>query len=153
MTWKTGSNHNGSEWNILALHPPEQGVAGTDNANSLCVLIEFAGRRILLPGDLEPPGMQMLVSQPITKVDVLMAPHHGSLNSKSDSLLRWCDPETVVISGSTRAVSPRVLDSFAAENREVFVTARDHAIRIEVSSDGTIEKKHWCSQSMAIIDR
>ena len=141
--WRTGNSLTQGYWSMLALHPPEQGVSGSDNANSLCVLIEFAGRRVLLPGDLEPPGMQMLVSQPITKVDVLMAPHHGSLNSKSDALLRWCNPETVVISGSTRAVSPRVLDSFKADNREVFVTARDHAIRIEIDQQGKIEKKHW----------
>ena len=143
ITWKKGSVHQGNGWSMLALHPPEQGVAGTDNANSLCVLMEFAGRRILLPGDLEPPGMQMLVSQPATSVDVLMAPHHGSLNSKSNALLNWCNPSTIVISGSTRAVSPRVLEAFAAEDREVFVTARDHAIRIEISQDGSIIKKHW----------
>ena len=143
ITWKKGSFQQGKGWSMLALHPPEKGVSGTDNANSLCVLIEFAGRRVLLPGDLEPPGMQMLVSQTATKVDVLMAPHHGSLNSKSDDLLKWCSPDTVVISGSTRAVSPRVLEAFAAEDREVFVTARDHAIRIEIAADGSILKKHW----------
>jgi len=143
VTWKKGTTWQGNGWSMLALHPPEQGVKGTDNANSLSMLIEFAGRRILLPGDLEPPGMQMLVSQTPTAVDVLMAPHHGSLNSKSDALLRWCNPKTVVISGSTRAVSPRVLDAFADEEREVFVTARDHAIRIEISKNGSIQKKHW----------
>ncbi len=143
VLWKKGSAHVGSQWSMLALHPPAQGVVGTDNANSLSLIIEFAGRRILLPGDLEPPGMQMLVSQSPTKADVLMAPHHGSLNSKSDSLLDWCDPETVVISGASRAVSPRVLEAFNAENREVFVTARDHAIRIEIAKDGKIAKKHW----------
>ncbi len=87
--------------------------------------------------------MQMLVSQTPTKADVLMAPHHGSLNAKSDMLLKWCDPETVVISGASRAVGPRVLEAFTAEKREVFVTARDHAIRIEIGRDGKIEKKHW----------
>ncbi len=142
-TWKTGSTYEGNGWSMLAMHPPGKGVPGTDNANSLCVLIEFAGRRVLLPGDLEPPGMQMLVSQTPTDVDVLMAPHHGSLNSKSDALLKWCNPKTVVISGSTRAVSPRVLDAFEAENREVYVTARDHAIRIEIAKDGSIRKMHW----------
>jgi competence protein ComEC len=143
VTWKKGSDWQGIGWNLLAMHPPEQGVKGSDNANSLSILIEFGGRRILLPGDLEPPGMQMLVSQTPTAVDVLMAPHHGSLNSKSDALLKWCNPTTVVISGSTRAVSPRVLDAYVDENREVFVTARDHAIRIEISGDGSIQKKHW----------
>ena len=147
ITWSKGNVQQGKSWSMLALHPPKQGVSGTDNANSLCVLIEYAGRRILLPGDLEPPGMQLLVSQTPTKVDVLMAPHHGSLNSKSDALLKWCRPETVVISGSTRAVSPRVLEAFESEGREVYVTARDHAIRIEIAKDGSIAKKHW------VIDR
>ena len=130
ITWNKGTHWQGKGWNLLALHPPEQGVKGSDNANSLSIVIEYAGRRILLPGDLEPPGMQMLVSQTPIAVDILMAPHHGSLNSKSDALLRWCNPATVVISGSARAVSPRVLDAFADEHREVFVTARDHAIRL-----------------------
>ena len=151
VTWKKGNEFAGKGWSMLALHPPEQGVTGSDNANSLSVLIEFAGRRILLPGDLEPPGIQMLVSQSPTKADVLMAPHHGSLNSKADVLLKWCDPGTVVISGSSRAVSPRVLESFAAENREVFVTARDHAIRIEIAKNGAIAKKHWTENSWKVL--
>jgi competence protein ComEC len=143
VSWKKGDVYQGDGWSMLAMHPPDQGVVGTDNANSLCVMIEFAGRRILLPGDLEPPGMQMLVGQDSTKVDVMMAPHHGSLNSKSDALLDWCIPEIIVISGANRSQSTRVLDAFAAKDRQVFVTARDHAIRIEISIDGSIETKHW----------
>jgi competence protein ComEC len=142
-TWKKGDVHQGNGWNALALHPPAQGVVGTDNANSLCVMLEFAGRRMLIPGDLEPPGMKMLVAQDQTQADILMAPHHGSMKSKSEELLAWCEPSIVVISGSHRAVSQRVLESFRAEGRQVFVTARDHAIRIEISEDGTMQTKHW----------
>jgi len=143
IAWNKGHLHEERNWGILAMHPPTQGVAGTDNANSLCLMIEYAGRRILLPGDLEPPGMKMLVAQDATKVDVLMAPHHGSLNSKSESLLAWCNPETIVISGANRAGSARVLETFAANNRRVYVTARDHAIRVEIHRDGSIHAKHW----------
>jgi competence protein ComEC len=141
--WRKGDYHYGADWSFLVMHPPSQGVEGTDNANSLCLMLEYAGRRVLLPGDLEPPGMQLLVAQDKTKVDVLMAPHHGSLNSKSDSLLAGCDPKMIVISGSHRAVSPRVLSSFAADDRKVFVTVRDHAIRIEIDSQGDIVVKQW----------
>jgi competence protein ComEC len=143
VAWKKGDVHQGEGWSMLALHPPDQGVVGTDNANSLCVMMEFAGRRILLPGDLEPPGMQMLVAQDATKVDVMMAPHHGSLSAKSEALLDWCAPEIIVISGANRAQSTRVLDAFAAKHRQVLVTARDHAIRIEIARDGSIDTKHW----------
>jgi competence protein ComEC len=146
--WKKGDPHVGADWSFLVMHPPSQGVDGTDNANSLCLMLEYAGRRVLLPGDLEPPGMQLLVAQDRTKVDVLMAPHHGSLNSKSDSLLAWCNPKMIVISGSHRAVSPRVLSSFAADDRKVYVTVIHHAIRIEIDRKGNVSVKqslsdHW----------
>lgn len=143
IVWKRGDLHQGQGWSTLAIHPPAQGVPGSDNANSLCLLFEYAGRKVLLPGDLEPPGLPMLVAQDATDVDLLMAPHHGSLNAKADLLLKWCQPETVVISGSTRAMSPRVLQMFEAAERQIFVTARDDAIRYEIASDGTVSVRHW----------
>ncbi|MEQ1824563.1 MAG: ComEC/Rec2 family competence protein [Pirellula sp.] len=153
VTWRKGDMHEGKNWSLLAMHPPTQGVQGTDNANSMCVLIQYAGRRILLPGDLEPPGMQMLVSQPSPDVDILMAPHHGSLNSKSDALLDWCQPETIVISGSRRATSSRIIESFSAHDRKVYVTARDHAVRLEIHADGKIDAKHWETDHWAPLGR
>lgn len=138
-----GDLHQGRGWSTLAIHPPLQGVPGSDNANSLCLLFEFAGRKALLPGDLEPPGLSMLVAQDAIDVDLLMAPHHGSLSSKADLLLKWCQPETVVISGSTRAMSPRVLQLFEAPQRQILVTSRDDAIRYEIASDGTVLVRQW----------
>jgi len=41
---------------ITVLHPPRGSGKGSDNANSLVLCVDFAGRRILLPGDLESPG-------------------------------------------------------------------------------------------------
>ena len=38
---------------IDLLHPPRAGVEGSDNANSILLRVRYAGRTILLPGDLE----------------------------------------------------------------------------------------------------
>jgi competence protein ComEC len=141
IAWNRGDHYDGKHWSMLAVHPPKQEIIGSDNAKSLCVLLEFAGRRILLPGDLEPPGTAMLTSMPNVDVDILMAPHHGSLGAKSDTMMQWCSPETVIISGSYRAWTPRVLGSFG-EIRPL-VTARDHAIRIAILENGKIEMLHW----------
>ncbi|RMF86531.1 MAG: ComEC/Rec2 family competence protein, partial [Planctomycetota bacterium] len=46
------------------LHPPEHGIAGNDNANSLVLLVSAGSRRVLLTGDLAPPGVQMLLDEP-----------------------------------------------------------------------------------------
>src|SRR5690606_5406343 len=60
---------------VEVLHPPRAGVPGRDNANSVLLAIEFAGRRILLPGDLEAPGLETVIAEQPLDVDVLLAPH------------------------------------------------------------------------------
>src|SRR5436190_23901456 len=41
---------------IDVLHPPPEGTPGRDNASSVVVSVHYTGKRILLTGDLEPPG-------------------------------------------------------------------------------------------------
>ena len=40
---------------VEVLHPPRNGILGSDNAKSLVLAVEYRGRRIVLPGDLESP--------------------------------------------------------------------------------------------------
>ena len=80
------------------LHPSDLGVAGSDNANSLVLGIEHRGRRLLLTGDLESPGLDQLLEQKPYYCDVLVAPHHGSERSNPPGLAAWCRPEFVIIS-------------------------------------------------------
>ena len=47
----------GNDTRLEVLHPPRKGVYGSDNANSIVLFIEHAGRRVLLTGDLESPGL------------------------------------------------------------------------------------------------
>jgi competence protein ComEC len=125
------------------VHPPAQPGPGSDNAHSLCLMLEYGGRKILLPGDLESPGTEQLTSLPPEHVDVLMAPHHGSLSKSPASLLQWCQPDIVAISGSERASDRRVLSAFDSERRRVLVTARDGAIRLEVDAEGAYRVLCW----------
>ena len=48
---------------LRVLHPLPQGVRGSDNANSLVIEVDYQGRTILLPGDLEPPGLQDVIAE------------------------------------------------------------------------------------------
>ena len=49
---------------IRVLHPPFGRPHSDDNANSIVLSIEFAGRRILLTGDLDGHGQTTLLSTP-----------------------------------------------------------------------------------------
>ena len=67
---------------LQILHPPRRYPGETDNAQSLVLWVRCASRGILLPGDLEGRGLERLLAHPSCRADVVMAPHHGSLNSE-----------------------------------------------------------------------
>ncbi|TWT39755.1 ComEC/Rec2 family competence protein [Blastopirellula retiformator] len=90
----------GPEASVTVLHPTSRGVLGSDNANSLVLLLEAFGQRILLPGDLETPGMEGVLREEPIDCDLVMAPHHGSAGSEPALFLAWSTPEIVVVSGS-----------------------------------------------------
>ena len=122
---------------IQILHPPMARLPGSDNANSLVIRIDFQGRSLTLPGDLEPPGTRTVVNLPRPiPGGVMMAPHHGSLSAKTKEMLQWARPSMVVVSGGDRAKNPAVIKMLQAYGSEVAVTARDGAIRVVINGGG-----------------
>jgi competence protein ComEC len=130
----------GSETTMEVLHPPRKGVFGSDNANSIVLLIEHAGRRILLTGDLESPGLDDLLAEEPLDCDIVLAPHHGSPRSNPGRFADWSRPEFVVISGrrglADLATTESVKHSFRLRGAEVFHTAEDGCVRVEASRRG-----------------
>jgi competence protein ComEC len=123
--------------NIEVLHPPRFGVPGRDNANSLLLVIEFLGHRILLPGDLESPGIEAVIAEESLDVDVLLAPHHGSAFSDPPGFAAWCTPEWVVFSGRYSADETRLTTaSYRDVGAEILRTAQGGALEFVVSSGG-----------------
>lgn len=119
---------------IEVLHPPLAGVLGSDNANSVVLAVEAHGRRVLLSGDLEPPGLQDLLAEEPLDCDVLLAPHHGSRASNVPQLARWCSPEWVVVSG-TRRWDPAPLEAtYGALGARVLHTDRLGAVRVRADA-------------------
>ncbi len=78
QVWSGDLLDSGSEARIEVMHPPRRGVLGSDNANSIVLAVEFEGRRILLTGDLESPGIDDVMAELPYDCDVVLAPHHGS---------------------------------------------------------------------------
>lgn len=146
---------------MAVLHPPVGGVSGKhprrsknangDNANSLVLQIDHAGRTLLLPGDLEPPGTGVLTAtlRP-TAGGIMMAPHHGSLSMDADAVLAWARPAETVVSGGDRAARLEVEEMLSVTGSGVSVTARQGAIRARIDRSGNIEIRSWLESPWAI---
>jgi beta-lactamase superfamily II metal-dependent hydrolase len=62
--------------------------------------VQYDGRRILLTGDLAPPGMDLVLNGERPVCDVLQLPHHGSTYSEPDIFAQWTRPKWAIICGS-----------------------------------------------------
>jgi competence protein ComEC len=142
-TWEAPSRFAVEEVQFHVLHPTRDWQAATDNANSLCLLVEFAGTRVLLPGDLEGPGISQLTTLPARPCQIVMAPHHGSLTHDPTSLLEWCRPDWVVISGSSRAARPEVVKRYSQNASQLAITHRDGAIQVCIRASGDVSVRRW----------
>jgi competence protein ComEC len=121
---------------IDVLHPPKEGVLGRDNANSVMLAIEYAGRRMLLPGDLESPGIERVMADPPLDCDVLLAPHHGSEQSDPPGFAAWSSPEWVIMSGRRPARTLASQISYQQAGAAVLHTAFDGAVSCVLSAEG-----------------
>lgn len=131
----------GSTIKLEVLHPTRKSDYRSDNANSIVLLIEYRGQRILLTGDLEPPGLDDVLAEDSPGYHVVSAPHHGSPRSNPGKFADWSQPRHVVVSGSIplgdEATVASVNDSFRLRGAEVYHTAEDGCVRVEVDAKGT----------------
>lgn len=136
---------------VSVLHPAT--VAGWSRNNASCVmLLEWSGGGILLPGDIEAHAEAVLAArEPLTPVDLLVVPHHGSRTSSTLVLLdtfparaavftsaygnRWGFPHSV-ITQRWMARSPCVLNT-ALHGAASFNSANGN-LRLRASY-----KSHW----------
>jgi len=96
-----------------AVPPPAAAVRG-DNASSLVLAVETAGRRLLLTGDLEGPALRAFAASGPGECDVLVAPHHGSATSLPADIARATRPHYVLVSGREGRSWPLVREAYAA---------------------------------------
>ncbi|MFO0806171.1 MAG: ComEC/Rec2 family competence protein [Gemmataceae bacterium] len=107
-----GDRFTAGEVGIEVLHPPAIGPEGNENARSLVLLLAHGERTFLLTGDLEGAGMEEALKRPIPAADVLLAPHHGAVNSNArrepdgrfspGTMAAWAKPRFVVASQEPR---------------------------------------------------
>ena len=106
-------------------------------------MIEYEGKRILLPGDLEQEGLSRLLAQDPIDVEILMAAHHGSSNSLPAQFVEWASPQYVVISCGRNRVTEGMKRDFSGSRQAVLRTDRDGAIQFRMGEDGETSVRRW----------
>ncbi len=119
------------------LHPPPGPGDLLDNANSLTLRIRYAGRTILLTGDLEGPGLSTLLDCPGEDIDVLQSPHHGSRAANPPQLAAWAQPEVTVVSTGQRGLVEPLRRVYGDQCR-VLSTAESGAVTVEIAPNGDL---------------
>ena len=141
-SWSSG----GVEFEVL--HPPEVGPSGNENTRSMVIEVGYKGFKMLLTGDLQSPGLEMVLQLPPRAVDVLMAPHHGSKKSLPQEFLHWCTPASVVIGtqGDIYPSMPLPLNSVSkwmSTRDDGAITLRFHKSGIAIETFVDLKREPW----------
>jgi len=132
---------------ITVLAPGDGGVATadpilSDNDASLVLRVEFAGRRILFPGDVEEEGEGALAGRDLA-ADLVKVPHHGSPTSSSPAFVAASHPRWAIISlGSQNQFGfphPSVVARWRAAGARVLRTDQLGTITATLAPDGRME--------------
>lgn len=133
---------------LHVLHPARRIFYRTDNAASMVLLVEYQGRRVLLPGDIEPPGLEDLLAEEPIDCDAALAPHHGSRHSHPPAFAAWCTPEWVVVSGGRQYDPKQMLHLHSRPGCEVLHTALHGMVQVCIRN-GQVEVTSFRQPALA----
>jgi competence protein ComEC len=112
----------------------------SDNDKSLVVLIEYAGRKILLCSDIEKTAQRELLRlYPNLKAQVVVVPHHGSARTLEEGFLQKLQAEILICSCSSRAFEKGQITQPEIRGTRSYYTGPDGAVAVSVSKDGTLK--------------
>jgi competence protein ComEC len=119
----------------VPLWPPRASRLASRNDGSLVIRVDVAGRRVLLPGDVEASAEQALVAAgDALRSDVLKLAHHGSRTSTTDAFLAAVRPWLAVASapctGRFGMPHPEVVTRLGASGVPWRWTGRDGALLV-----------------------
>jgi competence protein ComEC len=136
---------------MSVLHPPTEGPEGLENVRSLVMLVEHRGHRILLTGDLEKVGLRQFLNGTPPKVDVLMAPHHGSAAANTDELADKTKPRLVIACDGPKSVPGKRDDAYTKRKIPYWVTWPHGAITLRSHATGLTAETFRTGQRLVVV--
>lgn len=109
----------------------------SENDRSQVFLLVYAGRKILLCGDVEIYAQKKLLDYyPALDIDVMVLPHHGSTNNLDTRFIEQLAPEILIASGGRRYL-PNAYRPPEGWPARCFYTPADGAVTVKIKPDGT----------------
>lgn len=118
---------------VLWPPPPAQLTIAKANDTAVVLRLSYAGWRVLLCGDIEELAQHHLLASADLKADVLLLPHHGSVEPTTEAFIQAVNPQYCIRSSGQRdahthnGLLPLIAD------RGYFNTADDGAISIHLA--------------------
>ncbi|HBX57658.1 MAG TPA: competence protein ComEC, partial [Pseudomonas sp.] len=127
------------QWDEVHLTTWRWAKAGDGNQASCVLLVEAAGERLLLTGDIDSRAERALLDSGLdVRADWLLAPHHGSRSSSSEALLEAVAPQAALISrGQHNAFGhphPAVVARYEAVSARLYDTVEQGAVRVQLGA-------------------
>ena len=139
-TWSSGAARLQVLWPTSGEPRTGPGDGTAANDASVVLLVEVAGLRLLLTGDLEPPGQAALArTLPDLAVDVLKVPHHGSSYQDLEWLTGLGAGVAVVTVGEDNDYghpAPSVLTALESAGARVLRTDTDGSVAVVAGEAG-----------------
>jgi competence protein ComEC len=146
---RAGDRFNSGPVTIDVLHPPPDGPPGVENVRSLVLLLRHKGHSILLTGDLEGAGVDLVTALPPPPIDVLMVPHHGAGGPRVETLAEWARP-TLAVSSQGRADAGKAGATFRRRGIPYWSTWPDGAVAVRSHATGLVAESFVSGQRAVV---
>ena len=114
------------------------------------MLIRHGGHSVLLTGDLEGAGLERMLSQAPPRLDILMAPHHGSRVANTPQLAAWARPRLVVSCEGPPRGRTRPAEPFSALGALFLGTWPHGAITVRSHATGLVAETFQSGQRIIV---
>jgi competence protein ComEC len=133
---------------IDILWPPAHSHWG-HNDDSMVQQIRYAGRTILIPGDIESIGERQLINLvPNLPSDVLIAPHHGSSVEITPFFIKTVNPQSIISSNDRTPTSKQKRFLTELGGRPRYATDKCGAVMITIDSHGVVTVVPYLSSAV-----
>ena len=146
----SGDRWQQEQWKLTCLHP-YKGYEAEKNTYSACYLLEYGEFSLLLTGDVDGQGEELLRQElrrrGIDEIDVLKVAHHGSGYSSSQAFLEQISPRLAVIScgrnNSYGHPHKETLVRLSEAGSVILTTPEYGAVMIKVALGGKVSVSYW----------